>query len=192
MKTEVAKQEALFKNTHQALIDGCKKGDQKSQFQIYKLYYKAMFNTSLQIVKNRMEAEDIMQESFLAAFDAIGSYSGVVSFGSWLKKIVYNKSLDSLRKNRRIVFGDLEYCYDIEDDSSEISDRREYTETRVSEVKEAIIALPSKCSVVLSLYLLGGYDHEEIGDILSISANTSRSQFSRGRSRIINELQLKQ
>jgi len=191
MKTKVAESETSFQNTHQALIDGCRKGDQKAQFQIYKLYYKAMYNISLQIVRNQMEAEDIMQESFLSAFEAIGSYSGTVSFGAWLKKIVYNRSLDHLRKSSRFVFGDLECCNDLEEDSSEVLNDTEETERRVSKVKEIISTLPSKCRNVLSLHLLEGYDHEEIGEILSISPSSSRSQFSRGRYRIINELKSK-
>jgi len=100
--------EAAFKNLHQDLLDGCIAGDQKSQFQIYKLYYKAMYNTSLRIVNNAMEAEDIMQESFLSAFEKIDTYSGTVSFGAWLKKIVINRSLDVLTK-KKAVFEDIEY-----------------------------------------------------------------------------------
>ena len=88
--------EAAFRNLHQDLLDGCKTGDQKAQFQIYKLYYIAMYNTSLRIVIDTMEAEDIMQESFLSAFEKIATYSGTVSFGAWLKKIVFNRSLDAL------------------------------------------------------------------------------------------------
>ena len=68
----VASPEVQYINLHQELIDGCRRGDQKSQFQIYKLYYKAMYNTSLRIVNDAMEAEDIMQEAFLSAFEKIG------------------------------------------------------------------------------------------------------------------------
>jgi RNA polymerase sigma-70 factor (ECF subfamily) len=78
MNTKAADSKVLFPNLHQELIDGCKRGDQKAQFQIYKLYYKAMCNTSLRIVKDTMEAEDIMQEVFLSAFEKITSYSGSV------------------------------------------------------------------------------------------------------------------
>jgi DNA-directed RNA polymerase specialized sigma24 family protein len=78
MNTKAADSKVLFPNLHQELIDGCKRGDQKAQFQIYKLYYKAMYNTSLRIVKDTMEAEDIMQEVFLSAFEKITSYSGSV------------------------------------------------------------------------------------------------------------------
>ena len=87
-------------NIHQDLIDACKAGDRKAQFKLYKLYYKAMFNTSLRIVDDTAEAEDIMQESFLDAFRRLDSYTGEGSFGSWLKRIVINKSLDSLRKTK--------------------------------------------------------------------------------------------
>ena len=67
---------------------------------IYKLYYKAMYNVSLRIVNNEAEAEDIMQESFLSAFEKIDTYTGQVSFGAWLKRIVINKSLDVMKKRK--------------------------------------------------------------------------------------------
>jgi DNA-directed RNA polymerase specialized sigma24 family protein len=92
MKTKVDNSELSFLITLQELIDGCRKGDQKAQFMIYKLYYKAMYNTSLRIVDDPSEAEDIMQESFLSAFEEIGTYSDTVSFFDWLKKKVENHS----------------------------------------------------------------------------------------------------
>ena len=91
-------------NIHQNLIENCKRMDQKAQFQIYKLYYKAMYNISLRIVNDRMEAEDIMQESFLFAFEQIATYSGNISFDAWLESIVQNQSIKSLRKSRNLIF----------------------------------------------------------------------------------------
>jgi RNA polymerase sigma-70 factor (ECF subfamily) len=105
--SKMANAEAAFRNLHQDLLDGCKTGDQKAQFKIYKLYYKAMYNTSLRIVNNTMEAEDIMQEAFLSAFEKIDTYSGTVSFGAWLKRIVINRSLDALSR-RKAIFEDIE------------------------------------------------------------------------------------
>jgi RNA polymerase sigma-70 factor (ECF subfamily) len=179
--------EAAFKNLHQDLLDGCKNGDQKSQFQIYKLYYKAMYNTSLRIVNDTMEAEDIMQESFLAAFEKIDTYSGTVSFGAWLKKIVVNRSLDALNK-KKAIFEDIESHTDIKDESSDDTARYEELNSRVEEVKEAIERLPDGYRVILSLYLLEGYDHDEISEILSINSSTSRSQLSRAKQKLIGEL----
>jgi DNA-directed RNA polymerase specialized sigma24 family protein len=97
MTTIVSNQEASIDIPHN-LIEACKRMDQKAQFQIYKLYYKTMYYTSLRIVNDPLEAEDIMQESFLVAFEQIGTYSGNVSFGVWLKNIVQDRSIDSWRK----------------------------------------------------------------------------------------------
>jgi DNA-directed RNA polymerase specialized sigma24 family protein len=80
------------------LIDACKENDLKAQLYLYKLYYKEMFNLSLRIVKDIILAEDIMQESFLVAFEKIGSCSGISSFDSRLKKIVESQSLNTLNK----------------------------------------------------------------------------------------------
>jgi len=179
--------EAAFKNLHQDLLDGCKTGDTKAQFQIYKLYYKAMYNTSLRIVNDTMEAEDIMQESFLSAFEKIDTYSGTVSFGAWLKKIVVNRSLDSLNR-KKAVFEDIDSHTGIRDDSGDDSARYEELDSRVEEVKEAIERLPDGYRIILSLYLLEGYDHDEIAEILSINSSTSRSQLSRAKQKLISEL----
>jgi RNA polymerase sigma factor (sigma-70 family) len=183
----MANVEAAFKNLHQDLLDGCKNGDQKAQFQIYKLYYKAMYNTSLRIVNDTMEAEDIMQESFLSAFEKIDTYSGTVSFGAWLKKIVINRSLDALNR-KKAVFEDIESHIGIKDESSEESARNEEVDVKVEEVKAAIERLPDGYRVILSLYLLEGYDHDEIAEILSINSSTSRSQLSRAKQKLIGEL----
>ena len=186
----MANVEAAFKNLHQDLIDGCKTGDQKAQFQIYKLYYKAMFNTSLRIVSDTMEAEDIMQESFLSAFEKIDTYSGIVSFGAWLKKIVINRSLDALNK-RKAIFEDIDTHVGIKDEGGEDIAQKEEIDYRVEEVKQAIEKLPDGYRVILSLYLLEGYDHDEIGEILSITSSTSRSQLSRAKQKLISVLKEK-
>ena len=86
-----------FTPRHLDLIRQCKRGDQKAQFEIYRLYHAAMFNTTLRIVGDSDDAEDVMQEAFLKAFAKLNTYRGEVSFGAWLKRIVINKALDFLR-----------------------------------------------------------------------------------------------
>jgi len=179
--------EAAFKNIHHDLIEGCVKGDQKAQFQIYKLYYKAMYNTSLRIVNDTMEAEDIMQEAFLSAFEKIGTYSGTVSFGAWLKRIVINRSLDALNK-RKMIFEDIDSHTYLRDDSTDEIESKQNFESRLEAVKEAIERLPDGYRIILSLYLIEGYDHDEIGEIMGISSSTSRSQLSRAKQKLIAEL----
>jgi len=179
-----------FRNIHQDLIDGCRAGDQKAQFQVYKLYYKAMFNTSLRIVNDLMEAEDVMQEAFLSAFEKINTYSGSVSFGAWLKKIVVNRSLDALSK-RKEIFEDIEAHTGIYDNSGEEIAYKQDVEAKVEEVKNAIEKLPEGYRVILSLYLIEGYDHDEIADMLKISSSTSRSQLSRAKQKLVSVLKEK-
>lgn len=184
---EVGKAEAAFINIHQDLIEGCKQGDQKAQFKIYKLYYKAMYNTSLRIVGDPTDAEDIMQEAFLSAFEKISFYSEMVAFGAWLKKIVVNRSLDYLEK-KKMIFEDLDSHFEIGDnDHYDVDEDVEMSE-KVENIKEEIKKMPDGYRVILSLYLLEGYDHDEIAEILHISSNTSRSQLSRAKQKLLSQL----
>ena len=172
--------EKIYTNIHQELIERCRGGDRQAQFQLYILYYKAMYNTSLRIVNHPQEAEDIMQEAFLSAFEKINSYREEVSFGAWLKKIVINKSLDSLRKKHM----EIEYLdADTLKDTEEQSDPEEPAYDTES-VRKAMEKLPAGYRTILSLHLFEGYDHEEIAGIMGISNATSRSQYSRARRKL--------
>ena len=144
-----------------------------------------MYNTSLRIVNDTAEAEDIMQESFLDAFQRLQTYTGEGSFGSWLKRIVINRSLDFLRKEKETIpFDEVEYeMPDIIEEN-----REEEIQFQVSEVKEAISQLPDEYRVVVSLFLLEGYDHEEIAQILRISNQLSRTRYSRARQKLLGIL----
>ncbi|MCK9205191.1 MAG: sigma-70 family RNA polymerase sigma factor [Bacteroidales bacterium] len=172
-------------NIHQDLIEACRKGDRSAQFKIYKLYYKAMYNTCLRIVNDTAEAEDIMQESFLDAFERLESYTGEGTFGSWLKRIVINRSLDFLRKEKDYISLEEEQI-DIPDPIEE--NREEEITSQVNEVREAITRLPDEYRVVMSLFLLEGYDHEEISQVLNISNQLSRTRYSRARQKLLQML----
>ena len=127
---------------------------------------------------NEMEAEDVMQEAFLKALTRIDTYEWKVSFGAWLKKIVINRSLDHLKK-RKVKFEELnekipeEECFSLS-----------ISEIQAEQLKKAIMKLPDGYRVVLSLYLLEGYDHEEIAEILGISNVSSRSQYMRAKQKL--------
>jgi len=167
--------EPQYQNIYQEAIEGCRRGDRKAQFELYKQYYKPMYNVCLRMVGNAVEAEDVMQEAFLNAFTKIETYEGKVSFGAWLKKIVINRSLDQLKK-RKVKFEELnEKIPDEEPVPLEIS------EIQMEQLKKAIQQLPDGYRVVLSLHLLEGYDHEEIAQILGISNGSSRSQYLRAK-----------
>jgi len=169
-------------NIHQDLLDHCLDGDRKAQFEIYRLYYKSMYNSSLRIVGVPEEAEDIMQESFLIAFRKLKTYGCEVSFGAWLKKIVINRSLDVLRK-RKVLFEELRAELPVVSEP-EPEAEPEAGSITVEEVKRAINSLSDGYRTILSMILLEGYDHEEVSEILGIKNVTSRTQFSRARQRL--------
>jgi len=181
--------ESGYLNIHQEFIDRCRKGDRRAQFEIYRLYFKSMYNTSLRIVRDPQEAEDIMQESFLSAFIKIKTYSGKVSFGAWLKRIVINNSLDALKRKKLLT---QELDEDIPEKAVQVEEAEtDLTSVRIEDIMEAVHELPDGYRVVLSLKLFEGYDHDEISEILGISSSSSRSQFTRAKQKLLQILKKK-
>ena len=168
------------KDLQSSLISKCKQNDPKAQLQLYDNYCKAMFVTAYNFVKQEGVAEDIMQESFIKAFKKIDSFNGKVTFGAWLKKIVINHCLDWLKKRKlRIVSINTDHINIPQEDNWEVEG-----DINVDHIYSAIEELPDKYKIVLKLFLLEGYDHQEIGEILQISEATSRSQVYRGKSKL--------
>jgi len=174
----------LYYDIHQPVVERCRLGDRKAQYELYKLYAKAMLNVAYRITNNQAEAEDVLQEAFLSAFRHIHAYKGDATFGSWLKRIVVHQALGIVRK-RKVRFDEIGERDYADDDTR--TDEREM-EWEVSRVRKAIGQLPDGYRVVLSLYLLEGYDHQEIADILGITESTSKSQYSRARQKLLQLL----
>jgi RNA polymerase sigma-70 factor (ECF subfamily) len=179
--------ETLYKNIYQEVIDRCRKGDRQAQFELYKLYYKPMYNICLRMAGNQVEAEDIMQEAFLNAFRNIESYAGKVSFGAWLKKIVVNRSLDYLKK-KRIRFEEINERMAIPDEPVFM----EMEENSLENIQTAIGELPEKYRVMINLILIEGYNHEEVSEMLGISNVASRTQFFRAKQKLKEILRQKE
>ncbi|GGE97187.1 RNA polymerase sigma factor [Hymenobacter cavernae] len=174
------------------LVERCRLGDRRAQAEIYKRYAKAMFNASLRITGDYAEAEDVLQESFLSAFRELHGYKGDSSFGSWLKRIVINKSINCLR-NRRLQLVPLAEQHDGAgtDGTDDLGLEGEQVTWRADVVRRCVQELPDGYRVVLSLYLLEGYDHAEIASILNITESTSKSQYSRARKKLLELARLR-
>ena len=162
------------------MITRCRDNDRDAQFEIYKIYYRQMYNTSLRILNNTAEAEDIMQDSFLDAFRKIGDYTGQGDFGGWLRRIVVNNSLDALKKRKQQV--SLEEHHLGATDEEDLTN--ENVEYRIEEIKKALDLLPRDYRVIISLFLFEGFDHEEISQVLKISYAASRTRYSRARQKL--------
>lgn len=171
---------ATFTDRQDPLIELCKTGNAKAQQTLYNRYHRAMFRIALRITHDQMEAEDVLQESFVRAFRSLKTFKGDATFGAWLKRIVINTSINHIKK-RKAEFVELE------------ADRFEVAEPEapapkpswsMDQLRNAISQLPDGYRTVFNLYQIEGYDHKEIGHILNISEATSKSQFSRAKRKL--------
>lgn len=163
------------------LVTLCRKGEQMAQMEVYNRYYKAMYNTSLRIVKHSAEAEDVMQESFLNAFIKLDTFKAEASFGSWLKRIVVNNSLNSYQKTKRLDETPLEdHLYKVADDEDGLSEV-DLSSIQAREVVNAMRNLKDNYRQSLSLHLIEGYDYEEMSAIMNISYANCRTMVSRAK-----------
>lgn len=162
------------------IIELCKKGDHRAQLGIYNRYYKAMYNTSLRIVKDPYRAEDIMQESFLKAFSKLNNLRDANMFGAWLKRIVVNNSIYQYHKTNssiEVPFDDV--LYKIED--SEVAHEDSMQNMALNHLTNAMNQLKSNYYLVLTLHYIEGYDYDEICTILKISNANCRTMISRAK-----------
>jgi RNA polymerase sigma factor (sigma-70 family) len=167
---------------HAPLIEECRKGNSKAQFRLYNQYSKAMYNLAYRILNNREDAEDMLQEAFTECFRSIDSFRFESTFGAWLKKILINKCLNQLKKKKI----DLTLCETLPQCIEE--EEAEEVAYDTGKIFKSIEKLPDGYRVILTLYLLEGYDHTEISYILGISESTSKSQYSRAKEKLRNIL----
>ncbi len=173
--------DSLNTYVHAPLIEECRKGDSKAQFRLYDHYSKAMYNLAYRILNNREDAEDILQEAFVDCFRNLDSFRFESTFGAWLKKILVNRCINHLKKKKI----DLTLCDTLppviyEEDTEVTYD--------TGKIFKGIEMLPAGYRIILTLYLLEGYDHSEISQILGISESTSKSQYSRAKEKLRNIL----
>jgi len=167
---------------HREIIEQSKRGNVKAQYELYNRYAKAMLNTSYRMMGSVEEAEDMLQEAFTDAFRRLESFRHESTFGAWLKRIVVNKCINEIkRKKAALVFVD-----DLSDYGFNQEDEIDYESIGldVQSVKRAMDKLPAGSRIIFSLYLLEGYDHREIAQILGVSESNSKSQYMRAKRRI--------
>jgi RNA polymerase sigma factor (sigma-70 family) len=165
---------------HQELVERCINGDRRAQFELYQLYSKAMFNICFRMMGNREEAEDVLQNAFIDIFMKLDTFQFKSTVGAWIKRIVINNCINELKK-RKMAFEELDEIQTKE--QMKFVDLHE-DDLNVDHIKEAILQLPDGYRTVFTLYLMEGYDHQEIASILNITEGASKSQYSRAKERI--------
>jgi RNA polymerase sigma factor (sigma-70 family) len=163
------------------IIERSKKGNRQAQYQLYKMYARAMFNICYRMMNDKSDAEDMLQESFSEAFRRLDSFRHESTFGAWLKMIVINRCINEIKRKK----AQLEFF----DDMSPFEEKEDHTEGQEwglspDKIKKAMEELPKGSRMIFSLYLLEGYDHQEIAEILNISESNSKTQYMRAKQRI--------
>ena len=171
------------------IIERCMQNDRKAQLKLYNQYCDGMYIIAKRFLKDSFEAEDVVQEAFIKAFTKLHQYKAEVTFGAWLKRIVINKSIDLLKSKKQQMLELDEVHLKVIDSSYEDEWLVDDTIT-LEEVKEAINELPDKYKYVVMLFLIEGYDHQEISEILNITEVASRSQLFRGKLKLREQLNL--
>ena len=163
------------------IIERSRKGNRQAQYQLYQMYARAMFNICYRFMNDREEAEDMLQESFTEAFRRLDSFRFESTFGAWLKRIVVNHCINEIKRKK----AKLEFFEDMSPFEEEEDRPDEYdTGLSVEKIKKAMQDLPKGSRLIFSLYLLEGYDHQEISEILKISESNSKTQYMRAKQRI--------
>lgn len=175
------------KDIHEKLIEASKRGDNPARRQLYELYARAMFNICYRMMNSREDAEDVLQDAFVQAFTKLDTFRYESTFGAWLKRIVINTCINTINKRKVDLL--------LTDDMYYFSNRSEEEEPElpltVKDVERAMEQLPEGGRLIFSLYLLEGYDHVEIAEILGITESTSKSQFMRAKRKVYEILKEK-
>ncbi|WP_426431811.1 RNA polymerase sigma factor [Winogradskyella sp. HB-48] len=157
------------------LIEKCIKQDAKAQSQLYKQYASKLFSLCLKYSKNYAEAEDNLHDAFITVFSKIDQYKNKGSFEGWLKRIAINTSLQRYRENVGVF--DIVNEGNIEDVTVDINDESIGIDFLLKIIQE----LPDRYRLVFNLYVLDGYSHVEISELINVSEGTSKSNLARAR-----------
>jgi len=175
----------LIKKSQQKLIEQCKKGNQRAQYDLYQQYADSMYNIAHRITGTQPDAEDALQEAFIKAFQKIGSFKGESTFGAWLKRIVVNQCISDIRKRKAHFeeFGNEAEKKLENEDEPQISEK-----VPINKVMDAIDELPDGARVVFTLKAIEEYKFKEIAEMLSLSESNCKVQYHRSKKLLSKKL----
>jgi RNA polymerase sigma-70 factor (ECF subfamily) len=171
----------------QALIDGCLKGDRRSQQAIHKMFYGKMKAVCMRYTRDSDQAMDVLQEGFLKVFNNLEKYTGVGSFEGWMRRIMVNLSIDRFRrlKHDLILLGeqnDIEnWGGETEEDTDDSDENEEIYDITPEQIIDAMQQLTPAYRTVFNLYVYEDYTHQDIAEALGISVGTSKSNYAKAK-----------
>ncbi|WP_460761159.1 RNA polymerase sigma factor [Niabella terrae] len=163
-------------------VERCRRGDRRAYHEVYQKYARPMLNSSMRVLNNLADAEDMVQEAFIDAFNSLDRFSYKSSFEAWLRRIVINKSISLIRK-RKLSFSDIDVS-GIEETEEDLEGEESSFQYNVERIKQAIKQLPQNHRIIFNLYTIEGLPQEEIGRMLNLSHNNVRTIYHRARKKI--------
>lgn len=158
------------------LISGCKEGDRRMQEELYRRFSPRMYAVCLRYASNAEEAEDILQEGFIKIFKKLDSFRGEGSFEGWIRRIFVNTAIEHFRRKRY-----LQPVTEKEENTIEGKSLSALDGLAEKDILALVRQLSPGYRTVFNMYVVEGYTHKEIGDMLGISEGTSKSQLSRAK-----------
>jgi RNA polymerase sigma-70 factor (ECF subfamily) len=172
-----------IERSQQELIDGCLKGDSRSQHAVYKMYYGKMKAVCLRYASSTDEAKDMVQDGFIRVFSSLEKFEGNGSLEGWIRRIMVNLSIDQYRKKKHHVDLDLENSKHLVEENTEEEDDLESDiyDFQPHHIVEAMQQLTPVYRTVFNLYVFENFSHQEISEKLGISLGTSKSNYSKAK-----------
>jgi RNA polymerase sigma factor (sigma-70 family) len=164
------------KPTTDSLLDGCRRGDRKSQEQLYRSLGAKMLGVCLRYAKDQYEAEDMLQMGFVKVFQKVSEFRGEGSFEGWIRRIMVNTAIETYRRNQRAL-----QVVDIDEVYDEPQSMFDMSGLETKDLLNLIKALPVGYRLVFNMFVIEGYSHKDIGEKLGITEGASKSQLSRAR-----------
>ncbi len=170
--------------TEQELIQGCLYNDMLAQRELYNRYSPKMLALCYRYAQNREDAEDMLQEAFVKVFSKMHTFQNKGAFEGWIRRIMVHTCINVLKRNKKFAdHADISEAFDLQLHEESIA-----SILQAKQVVACIRLLPVGFRTVLNLYAVEGYNHKEIAELLDIGESTSRSQYARAKSALLNLL----
>lgn len=169
-----------------SLISKCSKRDNQARETIYQLFSAQMYSIVMRYVGNKVDADDIFQQGFLQVFVDIGQVRNPDALPGWIKMVFINTALRHLKQQKSVLV----ICRDELNDDYDNIDNTALVELEVEKIMDLIQLLPPRCKEVFNLYVIDGFKHQEIADMLAISVGSSKSYLHEAKQKLMAEVNL--
>lgn len=169
------------------IVDGCAKGKRECQQTLYKATYGKMMSLCLRYAKDKDEAKDYLHDGFIKVFEKIKDFKHTGSIEGWIRRIIVNNIIDSIRKKNKFGFSDAETSLiNLTDDSEEEKETMNMVNINAAKIIGLIQELSPAYKTVFNLYVIEDYSHKEIAKMLNISIGTSKSNLAKAKGKLKN------